>query len=831
MMQYEEFSPVRGTTLDELKELVLSMKTTTEKALGDLQGQIEQSFEYSKYLGEQIDELREESKNSTVYLETLINDNEKKVFMIADRLDIRIDELSAEFLEATNKLKFDVGDIGRDVNDLRTSTGSDKNDEPKKSEKSIRKKVKIGDQGTKAESRKTRSIFSRKSTQDLNKEEEDNLNTEPKDKVEEDSDNDEIDLKGVKYRKVTSSKSPPKVTDSKQKSSTSSGSTSPKNTKSTTASTTAGSGGDPGDGSESSDSSTSSDDNRGSNNPRGNNRRLTITPRVPVDLVNGGAENSVSVMVHPYRVDEKDKIRVITLKSMKRLAEIYKEYLATSLDKTKTLIYFIHPDAQKELYTKQGLLDTKIAKRYKLQELYTVKDKHTERMMADYIRPLGRDEFVETLHKAMTFPKWKPGIKFGVTDYYRNIFQHVSLFIEEAEVYYNLLIDKATPKQLAKYPKPEWGSKEPGGLFRVLMVVLEPYAENFIEMLGGEQKLKKIEGLDNFLSHFKEVNTKKAAKSREQEEDDSELRKPKSYVVSAASARKKHEDFSTYVAKSKSTIPSSRVPYARKSTGRLRILYDDDGNPIPVDESWIEQENEDSRDPGSDDEDSVDHVDMTEEELEIAWEEEQKRRSEIDRKIENWDETLADHEDAKYAANALYALTSAYQKSSSASFSHNRGNPRSQDPKKSGDQVCFAYAFGKCPVGDKCQYSHDKMKIEDFLAKQFNRMKTSPFWKDSILHRVLPKPPEQRSGHDTPRVNFQGSNGRPYAGRGGIHTPLRKPTYGENKLLIQEENAPPEDQSTTKHNERPGTNLPLSSERSGSTRAPSIAGDRADSDV
>ena len=819
-MEYEEVSPVRKTTLDDLKELVLSMKTTNEKDLSNL--------------NEQMNFLREENYNSIRELKGMIEATDDQLNSVSTSFDFLITNIQRNYVDMTNDinslrgetnaLRMDMGDMDRNVDEIRSSTGSEKNKDPKKNEKSNRKKVKIDEEKTRTESSNTRSIFSRRTTIDQNKNEDEEL---------EDSEDDEIDKNGVKYRRVKSNISPPKIMDPKQKSSTQSGSTPMKNTTPHKKSSgTSGSSGDPGDSSDSSDTSESGDDNKELINPRDLNRRLTINPRVPVDLVNSGTEGSVAVMVHPYRVDEKDKIRTITLRSMKRLAETYKEYLATSLDKTKTLIYFIHPDAQKELFTKQGLLQTKIAENYTLQELYSMKDKHTEKMMADYIRPLGRDEFVEALHKAMTFPKWKAGIKFGVVDYYRHIFEHVTLFLEEAWIYHSLLVKKAKAKHLAKYPKHEWGRPKPGGLFRVLMQVLEPYTENFVEMLGGEDKLRKILTLEDFLAYFKKLNMEKAKKSREQEEEDSELKAPMSYVTSTASARKKHEDFSTFASKPRSSY-TPRVPFVKKSTrGNLRILYDEEGHPVPVDENWLTNPEDETEENEDYEDNPIYHGSMTEEEMEIAFEEEQNRRAENNRKIENWDETLADHEETKYAANALYAFLPGGQKPGSSSSPYNRDSSRNTITQKPGEQVCFALAYGKCPLGDKCQYSHDKMKIEDFLWKQFNKMKNSPHWKDAILQRPPPKPQEPRSGYENHKPSFSGGNGKPYAGRGGIHTPMRKVSYGENKQLDAEEVKTAEGQVILNILDKPVTVLPLSTEKSGSTRTPSSGGgDRANSDV
>jgi hypothetical protein len=92
------------------------------------------------------------------------------------------------------------------------------------------------------------------------------------------------------------------------------------------------------------------------------------------------------------------------------------------------------------------------------------------------------------------------------------------------------------------------------------------------------------------------------------------------------------------------------------------------------------------------------------------------------------------------------------------------------------------------------------MKIEDFLYKQFNKIKFSPSFNQSILTRPPPKEMLERntkSNMSSPgRIPYPGRGssrspqpgrgfpGRSYAGRGGIHMIGRGGvTFGENKYL------------------------------------------------
>jgi hypothetical protein len=138
--------------------------------------------------------------------------------------------------------------------------------------------------------------------------------------------------------------------------------------------------------------------------------------------------------------------------------------------------------------------------------------------------------------------------------------------------------------------------------------------------------------------------------------------------------------------------------------------------------------------------------------------------------------------------------------SRTSSFSKTTGTSGSKlNPK---DQVCFSEAYGTC-IDSKCEYSHDKMKIEDFLYKQFNKIKFSRHFNQNILNRPPPKEMLERntrnnsnspnrssySGRGSSPAQQQGRGfpGRSYAGRGGIQMAGRGGvTFGENKYLGDE---------------------------------------------
>ena len=308
-----------------------------------------------------------------------------------------------------------------------------------------------------------------------------------------------------------------------------------------------------------------------------NGRRLTISnvPSVIPNVANASS-NAATVMVQPYIINENDKMKFITLKSVKRLLEQYATFKASSLDNTKTLIFFINTDCQTKLIAKQLLLGTTLSQYITPQNVYLAKDKHVEDMLSDYLRPTSRDEFVTMFNQAMTHPRWKRDLEFNTINYYREIFPHVVLFLEEVATYDEYLRRGAMSFELDYMPKMEWGKSDPGGMFRIAMAILHPFQDNFIQILK-EEKLKKIASMREFILYFTKVNSEISQMSLNILRQNNTMKKPEDFKVIAAQARRKSDDYKEYKDKI-SKAPRTGTPrpkFTRYVKSRLNKMVDE----------------------------------------------------------------------------------------------------------------------------------------------------------------------------------------------------------------------------------------------------------------
>jgi len=512
------------------------------------------------------------------------------------------------------------------------------------------------------------------------------------------------------------------------------------------------------------------------------------------------ARDNVTVMVTPYEVKENEKMNVISPKAFKRIVEIYRTYQATSLDKTKRLIHFISTDVRKELHAEQVLRETVIGLNVKLSHITDLEDKHTERMIADKLRPNDLLSYTRLFSKSLTATSWDKNttLKFSAANYYDHIFPYITIFLEEIEVYYDLFRRGASKSQLKRHPKIEYGKDKQPGLFRILIEYLEPFQQNFVKVLGGEEELKKIKTMKDFITIFKSANKKLARRSRRVAVKDLDLQEPESYKTTVARAKKSKEE----MAEAKKSVFSSK----KRTSGYLRMMQNAGGE-----EPYEEAGNEDT-------DEEIFNSGKTEEEVEAAWEKKQADKTEAKEKIENWDQTWADYE----ASNALFVLSPEYRPKPGA------GNfKKGLNTKPSQDLICFAHVYEKCDKGEKCDYSHDRMKIEDFLWKQYNRLKYSNFWKDNILQRPPPSVAiEKKDVTPDNRKSLHTPTGKNFATRDGSRTPFKgATTYGQNRILDREED---EKEYEVKGNTSGADDKTLSTEKLGSNRTTPSGVERSD---
>ena len=570
-------------------------------------------------------------------------------------------------------------------------------------------------------------------------------------------------------------------------------------------------------------------------NPFGNatinrsGRRMTISaiPSVLPGVATAG-NNQATVVVTPYEVKESDKMKYISLKSIKRLMEHYAVFKASSLDNTKTLIFFINTECQHKLISNQLVLGTELSKSINPQNIFRVKDSHVEDMLSDYIRPTSRDDFVYLFQQAMTHPRWKKDLLFGTLNYHKDIFPLVTLFLEECEIYDEYLRRGATPYEKDFMPKMEWGKKDPGGMLRIAMAVLHPYQDNFVQLLN-EEKLNKITSMKEFIRIFKDKNREVSQISLEILRQNDQMKKPTDFKTIAAQARKKSDEYKEYkdkVAKTGSANATKRSStynrYARSKSTLNQIEGDNSTNP--------ESENEEEffihpEAFGSDDED--DSFEMTEEEWNQKYDEDRSHQEKVNKEIRNWDDS-----EVLLALDALCAIQPSY----APRRNHDGIKVYKAKPVNTKEQVCFQYAYGNCTAGNACVYSHDPGKIKGFLKSSLERIMNAPTYEPGILASVTTPRTPDRSGNgsqDKSKSNHGGSHGY----KGAAQTPTagnRKPpfvnNYGKNYVISGKELV---EITEKKSSDLPsaGGDQPHSAAKSGSSRVPLEPGSRADSDL
>ena len=542
-------------------------------------------------------------------------------------------------------------------------------------------------------------------------------------------------------------------------------------------------------------------------------RRYSVT-RMPKDTSNvpKAQTNSTNVMVTPYEIKEEDKMKFITLKSIKRLMEQYAVFRASSLDNTKTLIFFINYDCQMKLINKQMLLDTPLAKHINPQNIFLVKDKCVEDMLSDYIRPTSRDDFVIQFSHAMTHPTWRKELEFNTVNYYKHIFPHITVFLEECEIYDKHLRRGADAVEIMFMPKLEWGKNDPGGMFRIAMAVLHPYQENFIELLG-EDNLKVLRSMKEFIKYFGMKNTEISKMSLKITRQNQVMQKPASYSTIAAQARKKSDDYKDYKTNATKASSPQKKKFTHYVKNRLNEIEGIEFD-FPPEEFIVDISDDSGDDP-----------DMTEEEFNQKWDNKLIHKESVSKELRNWDKS-----EVELALNALCAIQPTY----APRRNHDGIKIYQAKPVNTKEQVCFGFAFGKCEAGSACVYSHDLAKTKTFLDNSYKRLLSAPAWDPKIVAEAGTARTPLKSDQDKQsnnRSNHGGGHGRGAAQSPATNQRTSTPysnNYGKNYIIVEEKSI---GNTENKSSDLPSTEVkqPFGAENhSGSSRSPSTSGGRDD---
>jgi len=486
-----------------------------------------------------------------------------------------------------------------------------------------------------------------------------------------------------------------------------------------------------------------------------NNRRASFERSIPADPIfsspTANGNPSTTLVVTPYVIEEDKKMKHITLSGLKRLLEQYELFKASTYDNTKTLIFFINYECQVALVKKQMSLHTPlIQKKLNFQNVYLLKDEHTQDMISDYIRPESRIDFVQKFYQAMTKPTWPKDFEFTVENYEDKVFPYIATYLTEVQIYDHYLRRNAAPYQLDYMPAMEWGKNTSGGsgMIRIAMEILNN--KHFVTLLK-EEVLKSIKSMKDFIAYFDAKNVELCKLSRELKHNNTLLKEPEDYKTIAAVARKKSQDYQAYKEKAKS--PSKSPPARRKFRAYVKNSLNEI---VPMEFNFV---------PPVEDEDEfvVDLIDNSDDELDenLSEDEWQKKTDVIDQYKDETKKIVQEWHDSEIelALHALCAMEPTY----APRLNKDGIKIYKAKPVNTKEQACFQYAFGHCEAGKDCIYSHESEKIKKFLRTSYEKLALSPAWDPRFITEANTKRNSGGSGYDRRNVTNKSNHG----GRGG----------------------------------------------------------------
>jgi len=219
-----------------------------------------------------------------------------------------------------------------------------------------------------------------------------------------------------------------------------------------------------------------------------------------------------TIIIAARDIREDEKIRKLSIRSVKKLlTDIYPTHLATSHDRTKKFAHFLPVNIREDLVNDQKKKGTTIGLMLTSAELLNLSDEVTKRIIADYLRPKSRHQYIMEMY---THTDNLSGMKFDfkVKGYEKYMHSKVNKILDEIENYDEFFRYNATEAELERFPELEWGSTENPGVFRIVMHCFKPYDENFKQLIKVS-KLKKCSSMHDFIDLFKAVNDDLARKS------------------------------------------------------------------------------------------------------------------------------------------------------------------------------------------------------------------------------------------------------------------------------------------------------------------------------
>jgi hypothetical protein len=401
----------------------------------------------------------------------------------------------------------------------------------------------------------------------------------------------------------------------------------------------------------------------------------------------------VSIVVTATEIAESDKLKHITIKSIKWLiTEKYAGYLTTSLDKSKRLVHFLSHKCLEVLINDQRCKKTIVSTVLTLATIMEQSDETIRRMLADYIRPKSIEQYKEQMFihtdtmKESKFP-------FGIKGYDVHVHPKVCKILDEILMYDDFFRFGATADELKRLPKMVWGTESNPGVFRIAMECFQPFTDNFKNMLT-EEKLKACNKMEDFIDMFRGVNDEYYLKADAMMIAELQMQVPQKLAGARDSAKNK--------AMQKKLLDG--IP-EKKRLSEFKMLQSEQDHEA-VRRQQVKTVAEDHEK-----EEIIHQVDQSEDEYDDVPISEDYFMAD-----EEWNELMILNQQKEGTGPKFVKKK----------FDFGKAGVKAPDKKV---LPCFSQAYyGKCELRDQCGYSHDPAVIKGYLNTEMKKLKASPFY-------------------------------------------------------------------------------------------------------
>ena len=410
----------------------------------------------------------------------------------------------------------------------------------------------------------------------------------------------------------------------------------------------------------------------------------------------------ISIVVTATEIDERDKLKHVTIKSIKWLiTDKYANYLTHSLDKSKRLAHFVSREVMVALMNDQKSRPNDLSDQLTLATMVDLPDETIELFLADLVRPKSWQKYRDAIFDHVESLK-NAKLSFVLKGYDVNIHPRICRILEEIEHYDQFFRKGATKAELLRLPEMNWGTENKPGVFRIAMECFSPFQENYKNMLG-EKNLKSCTRMKDFVKMFRKLNDEYSRKadelmilelnmeapeklknSREAAQDKAMQKK----LISGFSEKKKFADFNLL------SESNSRKESSASFRGTRSVPNQE--------ESDVEYDRRAKQ--------------YAEKQSEVA--------SDGYREVLISEEAFMADEDW----NELRMIN--HQKSQNDKFQRKAaGSYEAKPPDKT--LPCFTQAYhSNCEAKDKCIYSHDPVVLQGYLNTEMKKIKASSYFKD-----------------------------------------------------------------------------------------------------